>query len=349
MLTEIIRLNEERNVTLTAYIQSVGGEYQNISKRPAILILPGGGYQYCSDREADPVAMPYLLAGFQVFILRYSVKKNAVWPNPLNDYEQAMILIRSKSDEWNLFEDKIAVIGFSAGGHLAAAAATMSMNRPNAAILGYAITGENVQACNPNAPDTSKAVDSKTCPCFIFSTRTDFLVEVSNSIDFMKALFKHDIAFESHIYAFGPHGFSTGDTSVQDADTVICKRASNWVSDSIGWLRDVLGEFGSNGLKSPVCKSHINGNHEAFLSVDCTRSHLMKNPDAKALIDKLLNSAPPTNSKQANDDTKSMFENVDMSKLLEKMVLRDLLSALGINNEVILVLDSQLNNIPNII
>ena len=75
----------------------------------------------------------------------------------------------------------------------------------------------------------------------------------------------------------------------------------------------------------------------------------MKNPDAKALIDKLLNSAPPTNSNQEDDDTKSMFENVDMSRLLEKMVLRDLLSALGVNNEVIFTLDSQLKNIPNTI
>ena len=96
MKTEIITLSKERNVTLTAYIQNVKGEFRNISKRPAILILPGGGYQYCSDREADPVAMPYLKAGYQVFILRYSVKEHAVWPNPLNDYEQAMELIRSK-------------------------------------------------------------------------------------------------------------------------------------------------------------------------------------------------------------------------------------------------------------
>ena len=70
MKTEIITLSKERNVTLTAYIQNVKGEFRNISKRPAILILPGGGYQYCSDREADPVAMPYLKAGYQVFCQR---------------------------------------------------------------------------------------------------------------------------------------------------------------------------------------------------------------------------------------------------------------------------------------
>ena len=126
MKTEIITLSEERNVTLTAYTQNVKGEFRNISKRPAILILPGGGYQYCSDREADPVAMPYLKAGYQVFILRYSVKEHAVWPNPLNDYEQAMELIRSNHEKWGLYQDKVAVLGFSAGGHLASSAATMA-------------------------------------------------------------------------------------------------------------------------------------------------------------------------------------------------------------------------------
>ena len=60
-------LNEERDVRLTAYIQPVGGEYWGMTKRPAMIILPGGGYQYCSAREADPVAFPYLQAGYQVF------------------------------------------------------------------------------------------------------------------------------------------------------------------------------------------------------------------------------------------------------------------------------------------
>lgn len=90
MDVEKIVLNGERNVTLTAYTQPVEGEFNHISKRPAVLILPGGGYSMCSDREADPVAFPYLEAGYQAFILRYSVGEDSVWPNPLDDYEQAM-------------------------------------------------------------------------------------------------------------------------------------------------------------------------------------------------------------------------------------------------------------------
>ncbi len=78
-------LNQERNVSLTAYIQGVGGEYRYVERRPAVLILPGSAYQYCSDRETDSVAYPFLRAGYQAFILRYSVKEYAVWPAPLKD------------------------------------------------------------------------------------------------------------------------------------------------------------------------------------------------------------------------------------------------------------------------
>ena len=59
MKIENVILNAARNVTLTAYIQQVGGEFTNIPNRPAVLILPGGGYAMCSEREADPVAVPF--------------------------------------------------------------------------------------------------------------------------------------------------------------------------------------------------------------------------------------------------------------------------------------------------
>ena len=70
MKIESMVLNEARNVTLTAYIQSVGGEFGGITRRPAVLIIPGGGYHFCSDREAEPVALPYLKAGYSTAALR---------------------------------------------------------------------------------------------------------------------------------------------------------------------------------------------------------------------------------------------------------------------------------------
>ena len=284
MKTEFITLNKERNVTLTAYLQGVGGEFRYVTKRPAMIVIPGGGYQFCSEREADPVAMPYLKAGYQVFILRYSLREDAVWPNPLDDYDQAMALIREKADEWNVYADKIAVVGFSAGGHLASAAATMAKNRPNAAILGYAVMNHDVKGCNMTAPSTVDAVDYRTCPCFLFSSRTDNLVPIENSIEFMGALAKHGISFESHIYAFGPHGFSTADTSIQPKDTKMSTRIPNWVEDSISWLKEMFGDFGPEGMTAPACKARVNDDYEEKYTVDCTMACLMADAEAEKII-----------------------------------------------------------------
>lgn len=136
MRNETILLNEERNVTLTAYIQEVCGEF-GFTKRPAILVLPGGGYTICSDREADPVALAYSRAGYQSFILRYTLRDKGAWPLPLEDYEMAMEMIINNAEEWHLDASKVAAVGFSAVGHLCAVAATIAEHKPAAAILVY--------------------------------------------------------------------------------------------------------------------------------------------------------------------------------------------------------------------
>lgn len=349
MKKEYIVLNEERNVTLTAYLEEVGGEFRTIEKRPAILVLPGGGYQMCSDREADPVAFPYLKAGYQVFILRYSVQKNAVWPTPLNDYDEAMDLIKSKADEWHLFADKIAVIGFSAGGHLAGAAATMAKNRPAAAILGYAVLNRDVKGCSPTAPSLIEEVDDQTCPCFLFASRTDNVVPIANSLAFMQALDEHDISFESHIYAYGPHGFSTCDSSVQDRNTVMCARIPQWVEDSLGWLKDVLGDFGAQGMTEPVCGRFVSGDKEAFLSVDCTIGHLMENAKAQKLLGHIMGGGMAGGA-AGDDSSQAMAQGMDPERIqimVRKMKLRDALAFGNLSAQIVEQLDEQLHQIPN--
>lgn len=344
MKVEKIVLNEAREVSLTAYLLDTGGEFRNICKRPAVLILPGGGYQFCSEREADPVAMPYLKAGYQAFILRYSVGKHSVWPNPLQDYEQAMEMIRTKAEEWKIFSDKIAVIGFSAGGHLAAAAATMSENRPNAAILGYPVTGSDVKGCCATAPDTIPCVDKNTCPCFIFATRTDAIVPVMNSIRFMEALVQADISFESHIYSYGPHGFSTCDTSVQSRDTIISSRVPNWVSDSIGWLKEVFGDFGNGEMTKPVCKAHVTDNDGEFLSVDCTFGYVMGNPEGRKVVEGFLGGAGKQEKPEGQEAQQMTPE---MMSMASGMKMRQILEYAHMPEEVIEQVNDQLSRIPN--
>ncbi len=339
MKHEMLVLNKARNVTLECYLQGVGGHFSYVPKRPAILILPGGGYQYCSDREADPVASAYLHYGFQAFVLRYSVAEHRDWPNPLEDYDQAMELLRSHADEWGIYADKIAVIGFSAGGHLAAAAATMSKNRPNAAILAYPAAGADIKNCNMTAPDTTKFVDRDTCPCFLFATRTDELVSVDNTIDFMAALSKANIAFESHVYAYGPHGVSVCNSGVQDQSVPICSRVSHWVRDSVEWLKDMLGDFGSGEMTQPRCSRYFTADCEPTLSAGCTLGYLLTKPEAVALLNPLLERY--TTAMGLAGPSKELLDSV------QRVTLRAVMQFARIPESVIDQLDDQLRQIPN--
>lgn len=341
---EKIILNQERNVTLTAMVQGVGGEFRGIEARPAVLVIPGGGYMFCSDREADPVATAYLRAGYHAFILRYSVGADAVWPHPLQDYEEAMALIDAHAEEWHVLRDKIAVVGFSAGGHLAGVAATLAKRRPAAAVLGYAVLREDTaHELGEDKPSIVEAVDENTCPCFLFATRTDSVVPIQNTLDMMNALNRHQTSFECHIYPYGPHGFSTGDPSIQGLETVFPRRAENWVDDSIAFLRDLFGDFGPQGMTEPRLRVHVNDDAMAWLSLDCSIARIFGNPEARRVlaptIEKMRERIVPFAPEMS-------FE--DMMQALGKMTLRELLSERGIDTDRFDELNAALKQVPNI-
>ena len=274
MKAKEISLDESRNVTLTAYIQETDGEY-GFSRRPAMLVIPGGGYAMCSDREADPVAMAYLKAGYQAFVLRYTCTPKGKWPLPLEDYEQAMARIEEHAEEWHLDKSKIAVVGFSAGGHLAACAATVAEHKPAAAVLVYpAILKDICDMCQPGMPYPHEHVTAQTCPCFLVAARDDRTVDISNTLRMELALAEKGVAFESHIYSYGGHGFSTGEDWINTNS--VCPRLPRWVPDSIEWLGEVMGKLTRGGFTEPVSAGSMNSNFAPVLSADCTLSHLRK-------------------------------------------------------------------------
>ena len=283
MKSEVIVMNEERNVTLTAYVQEAGGEF-GFEKRPAMLVMPGGGYAMCSDREADPVAMTYLQAGYQAFILRYTTNKKGKWPMPLEDYEEAMEIIRSRSEEWHIDADKIVISGFSAGGHLAAVAATQAKHRPAAAVLVYpAILEDIVDICQPGMPYPYQNVTRETCPCFFAACRDDKTVDITNTLRMELALAEHDIPFESHIYSFGGHGFSTGEDWV--ITNGVSERVPNWTKDSIGWLKETLGKLTYHGFEEPEQRVSLNADYAPVLSIACSLGHMKKqNEEVQTLL-----------------------------------------------------------------
>ncbi len=280
---QVLTLNEAQNVTLTCYLYEKSPEYPNLDKRPAVLVLPGGGYAMCSDREAEPVALGFAAEGFHAFVLRYTLKSVKPWPAPLEDYENAMEYILAHAEEWGIDKERIAVAGFSAGGHLAACAACIAEHKPRAAIIAYgALTEKTVALCGKDIPLPVDIVDENTCPCFVFGTRTDNVAPIRNTLAFTGKLDECGISFESHVYSYGPHGFGTGTPAYNQPP--ITRRAARWLKDSAEWLGEVWGERTFEGYSEPKFGRRTTGDLDAYLSLSCTYPHLLKQKGAAEAV-----------------------------------------------------------------
>lgn len=120
MINDRIYLTEDQRVYFDSYVWENSVELGDEKKRPAIVVCPGGGYMFTSDREAEPIALTYASQGYHAFVLRYSIGEYAAMPAPLNELAQTVAYIREHGEELNVDCDKIVLTGFSAGAHLAA-------------------------------------------------------------------------------------------------------------------------------------------------------------------------------------------------------------------------------------
>ena len=138
---------------LTGYLRDESTEMPSYNTRPVVLILPGGGYRYCSPREADPVAVQFLQAGYHVFTLIYSTDHAPLLWQPLTEAASAILYLRRNAADLRIAADKITIVGFSAGAHLAASTALLGDAAPVQQALG--ITGTEAR---PNAVVTVVAL-----------------------------------------------------------------------------------------------------------------------------------------------------------------------------------------------
>lgn len=154
MIIEEAKLWDEKNQAgYVKYLLSNSQEIEVDRKHPAMVVCGGGGFLKISDREREPVAMHFLNLGYQVFVLDYNTKSvgNGSYPKPVFDLAKMILTIRQNADQWNVDPNKIAIIGFSTGGHLCASLATQwqedyikeklgvcsELIKPNAVILCY--------------------------------------------------------------------------------------------------------------------------------------------------------------------------------------------------------------------
>jgi acetyl esterase/lipase len=224
-----------------------------------IVVCPGGSYHHLAmDHEGHQVARWLTSRGIAAFIVKYRLGPKYHHPAMLQDVLRAIRVVRSRTSEFRVRPDRIGVMGFSAGGHLASSAATLFdrpeghppdglegvSSRPDFAVLAYpvitmgqAVThrrsethllGEHPPRELLDALSTDKHVTSKTPPSFLFHTDADAVVLPENSVLFYLALRKAGVPAELHIYRHGEHG-----VGLAPGDPVL----STWTDRLLAWLR----------------------------------------------------------------------------------------------------------------
>jgi acetyl esterase/lipase len=251
--------------TLTPYL------LEKEQAKGTVLICPGGAYRWVSPREGAPVAASFNKGGYHAFVLDYTVRSQDDDPEaellgtkPLADAAWAMAHIREHAEKYGLNPDKIAIGGFSAGGHLAASLGVYWQNpaffggekeadcyRPNALVLCYAVLsgGEHrhsrsflnlaKDSVEGRAPySLENHVSHLTPPTFLWHTAQDESVPVQNSLLFAEKLTHYKIPFELHIFPYGSHGFSLATPEVSEAkdNRFPDPHVARWIDLCIEWL-----------------------------------------------------------------------------------------------------------------
>lgn len=262
------KAKEKTQVTL--YIPDVWKEVDEDQIFPCTVICPGGSYWWCSEREAEPVALRMLGNGIAAAVVNYACEYQH-YPLQLLEILAAITYIRRNSESLHIDPERIAVMGFSAGGHAACTAGLFwqeklaedalgiahGEDKPNGMILCYPVitsgeyTHEGSMKCllgdGPDVKLTAKMslenqVTENAPKAFIWHTSEDGLVPVENSLLIASALHKKGIDVEMHIYPRGGHGLSLCDETVTKRDGLddAAKYCSDWVPHCIKWIKEIL-------------------------------------------------------------------------------------------------------------
>lgn len=239
----VLRISDVSIPTLTMYKPE-----KSLDKGTAVIICPGGGYKIlAASHEGIDVAIELNKMGVTAFILKYRLPNDTIMLDksigPLQDAQRAIQLVREQAEKWNIDPAKIGIMGFSAGGHLAASASTMYKKalipnpkktslRPDFSILIYPVISFmdsfthkgsrlNLLGVNPDLAMCEKysnelSVDSQTPPAFLVHASDDLSVPVQNSILYYQALLKFKIYSNLIIYPHGGHGFGMINKTTND-------------------------------------------------------------------------------------------------------------------------------------
>lgn len=232
---------------------------QKQTEKSTVVILPGGAYEFCDmKKEGEDLARYFNNLGISAFVVEYSVFPNH-FPKPLQDARQAVRFVRENARKFNIDEDKVAVIGSSAGGHLAALLCTYRGKiegestdsidyLPNAQILCYpVISGDETishqgsfqnllggRYLEREAFSPELIADEKTPQAFIWHTAEDGVVNVTNSYRYAERLRNLSVPCEMHIFPYGEHGLGLSPQNPHVAQWG--ELLKNWLC-LIGWIK----------------------------------------------------------------------------------------------------------------
>ena len=250
---------QAHDAPVIGYLQDDHDRLVAHKKRPAVVICAGGAYRWLSPREKDPVALHFAALGYQSFLIEYSVGDGAGELRPLRELAETVRILRERADEWHIEPEHIAVLGFSAGGHLTASLATLwhrpelklgESCRPDAVVLCYPVitTGEyrhpesieHVTGGDEKLLELlslEKQVTAHMPPTFVWHCTGDESVPVENTILLTAAMQRAKVPYECHLFNGGAHGISMCNQEVETP----YPDASAWVGLCDTWLNRQFG------------------------------------------------------------------------------------------------------------
>lgn len=269
MLIKEINISKEYgiagNARLITYIKEVTPETEKYSKDlDAMIVVPGGGYHFCSDREGEPIALEYVTYNYNSFVLYYDVAP-ARYPLSLTQLACSVDYIKKHADEFHINKDRVFVVGFSAGGHLTASLANFWHDLPKdyigdrqldcsvaGVVLSYPVITndshvgsfknllgiEDTNCAEADALSLEKTVNEHNPPCFIWTTATDKCVNPKATMLYTSAYLERNKPIECHVFPTGAHGGSTCDERV-NTDSSQLVAARQWIALSYAFMQSL--------------------------------------------------------------------------------------------------------------